>query len=160
MLGNLVILAISIAACLAVGGFGIVFAGGRNLDGWYHDLHKPRFNPPGWVFAPVWTVLYVLMGIAASLVWQEGIEHGPVRTALAVFVAQLVLNALWAPLFFGRRRIRAALIDVVLLWLAILATIAAFSPLSIPAAICLVPYLAWVTFAAILNAAIWRLNGG
>jgi translocator protein len=158
MFANAVKLVVCIAVCLAAGGLGVAFVGGRNLSQWYAGLNKPWFNPPSWVFGPVWTALYVLMGVAAFLAWHRGLGQRPVQIALALFALQLVLNALWTPLFFGWHRIGAALADIVLLWLVIFATIVAFRRVSNPAALCLYPYLAWVTFAAVLNASLWWLN--
>lgn len=155
---NLIKLVVCVGGCLAAGGLGVAFVGGRNLDEWYAGLHKPWFNPPSWVFGPVWTVLYVLMGVAAFLVWRRGTGRRAVRIALGLFVLQLVLNALWTPLFFGRHRIGGALVDIVLLWPAILATIVAFGRVSSVAALCLFPYIAWVSFAVVLNASLWWLN--
>lgn len=129
-----------------------------SLDGWYVALAKPAFNPPAWIFGPVWTVLYVLMGIAAFLVWKKGWGRKGVKTALAVFAGQLALNALWSIIFFGLRNPAGALINIAFLWLAILATIVAFAKISKPAAWLLAPYILWVSFAAYLNFAILMLN--
>jgi benzodiazapine receptor len=136
MLKDFVKLAVCVAVCLAAGGLGVAFVGG-GPDEWYGRLNKPWFNPPSWVFGPVWTVLYVLMGVAAFLVWRQGAGRGLVQIALGLFALQLVLNALWTPLFFGWHWIGGALVDIVLLWLAILATIVAFGRVSRPAALCL-----------------------
>ncbi len=124
---------------------------------WFADLNKPSWNPPSWVFGPVWTLLYIAMAVAAWLVWRTG--GWKLRApALTAFVVQWALNALWTPLFFGLHRVDLALVDIVLMWFAIAATIAMFYRISKPAAYLLVPYLAWVTFATALNFAIWRLN--
>lgn len=135
---------------------------------WYAQLRKPPGNPPGWVFGPVWTVLYTLMAVAAWIIWRStgrGEDAGRNddfarhrRTALALFFIQLALNAAWSPLFFGLRRPGWAMIDLCAMWLAIAATLAAFRRVNTAAAILLVPYLAWVTFAGYLNFMIWRLN--
>jgi tryptophan-rich sensory protein len=126
-------------------------------DGWYRALSKPSWNPPPWLFGPVWTLLYTLMAVAAWMVWRQG---GWAREALplALYVAQLALNAAWTPIFFGAHRIGLALADVALLWLAILATLVAFAMTTPVAGLLLVPYLAWVTFASALNFQLWRLN--
>jgi tryptophan-rich sensory protein len=124
---------------------------------WYADLNKPAWNPPGWIFGPVWTALYAMMAVAAWLVWQQG-GFVVQRRPLGMFLAQLALNALWTPLFFGLRHPGLAFAEIILLWLAILATLLAFRPVSRTAAWLLVPYLAWVSFAAVLNGTIWRLN--
>lgn len=147
-----------IVMCQAAGAIGSVFTV-TSLDSWYANLVKPSFNPPGWVFGPVWTLLYTLMGIAAWLVWKRGSLSGPpVRGALTLFLLQLALNALWSVLFFGLKSPLLALVDIAALLAAIVATIAVFRPISPAAAWLMTPYLAWVAFAAILNAAIWRLN--
>jgi len=124
---------------------------------WYEGLKKPGWRPPNWLFAPAWTILYILMGVAAWLVWRAvGFAGGGVP--LGLYLLQLLLNAAWTPIFFGLRKPNLAFFEIVLLWLAIAATIAAFHAVDTVAAWLLVPYLAWVTFAACLNLAIWRLN--
>ena len=128
-----------------------------SIDGWYAALQKPSWNPPAWVFGPAWTVLYISMAVAAWLVWREGGWKAQGR-ALGLFLVQWVLNALWTPLFFGLQRPGLAIAEIVILWLAIAATLAAFWRINKVAGALLVPYLAWVTFAAALNFAIWRLN--
>lgn len=134
----------------AVAAFGALFTPGE----WYQTLSKPAWNPPNWIFGPVWTVLYVMIAVSGWLVWQQD------GNALAVrlYALQLVLNAAWSWLFFGMHAIGLALIDVILLLLVIVAAIVVFWPLSRIAAGLLVPYAAWVAFATLLNAAIWRLN--
>jgi tryptophan-rich sensory protein len=126
-------------------------------DDWYARLEKPAWNPPGWIFGPVWTVLYAMMAIAAWLVWRRGGDSGR-RVGLPLFLLQLLFNALWSPLFFGRRDPALAFVDLVMLWLALLATLVAFWKALPLAGRLLLPYLAWVTFAGALNLAIWRLN--
>ncbi|MCI0479331.1 tryptophan-rich sensory protein [Candidatus Uhrbacteria bacterium] len=125
---------------------------------WYATLVRPPLNPPSWVFAPVWTTLFLLMGIAAFLVWRRGLGRKDVRVALTVFGVQLGLNTLWSILFFGLQNPFLSLIEIVVLWSAIAATIGLFSRISKPAAYLLVPYLLWVSFATYLNAAYWLLN--
>jgi len=110
------------------------------------------------LFGPAWTLLYLLMAVAAFLVWRQGLMAPGVKLALVVFLVQLVLNALWSIFFFGLRSPLAGLVDIIVLWLAILATIILFFPVSVPAGILLLPYIIWVSFAAVLNAAILRLN--
>jgi translocator protein len=148
---------------LALGGwlvlcFGAAALGGLFMPGeWYAALNKPSWNPPGWVFGPVWTALYAMMAVAAWLVWRHGgwaMQHRPLR----VFLVQLALNAAWTPLFFGLHWPGAAFAEIILLWLAIGATIAAFWPVNRAAACLLAPYLAWVSFASVLNFTLWRLN--
>ena len=142
---------------LAAGVGGAITA--RSVRTWYPTLHKPTWNPPSRLFGPVWSLLYLLMAIAAWLVWR-GREAADVRAALALFTAQLALNVLWSFLFFGLRRPNAALIEIALLWCAIAATIAAFWPIDRSAAALLLPYLAWVGFATVLNRSIARSNRG
>lgn len=125
---------------------------------WYKQLARPSFNPPGWVFGPVWTLLYILIGVSFFLIWSRGFSGKAGRAALICFLAQLVLNAIWTLLFFGLRSPLLAFIDIALLLVAILLTIISFSAISRLAACLLIPYLAWVGFATVLNAAIWRLN--
>lgn len=125
----------------------------------YEQLVRPTWAPPGWLFAPVWTVLYILMGVAAWLVWREhGFKEG--RTALGLFIVQLGANALWTWVFFVWHRGALAFAEVILLWCLILATAASFRRLNVLAAALLLPYLAWVTFACALTFATWRLNPG
>jgi translocator protein len=138
--------------------FGAAALGVRFLpDEWYRQLNKPTWNPPNSIFAPVWTVLYLLMAIAAWLVWRRyGIEGALIP--LILFVVQLLLNAAWTWLFFGLHRPFGALVDILILWLAILATLIWFWQLEPIAGILLLPYLAWVSFATVLNWTIWRMN--
>lgn len=146
-------LVVWLAACFLAGSFGAIFMPGE----WYTTLRKPSWNPPAWIFGPVWTALYTVMAVAAWLVWKRG-GFAARRGPLALFLTQLVLNAAWTPLFFGLHQPGLAFAEIVCLWLAIAATLAAFRPLSRTAAWLLAPYLAWVTFAAALNFALWRLN--
>jgi len=125
---------------------------------WYPTLVKPPFNPPPWVFGPVWTVLYLLMGLALFLVWERGHHGSGVSRAIAVFGVQLVLNALWSFLFFGARSPGWAMLELVLLWGAILWTFQLFHRVKPIAGWLLAPYLVWVTFAGVLNFSIWTLN--
>ncbi len=126
---------------------------------WYPTLTKPYFTPPDWLFAPVWTILYLAMGVAAYGVWRLGIETPGVRQALTVFLIQLLLNGLWSILFFGLHSPAAALFDIVLLWLFIGWMVYLFGRLVPWTLLLLLPYWAWVSFAAALNFEIWRLNG-
>lgn len=141
----------------AAGAIGAAFTVSA-IPGWYAQLNQPVLSPPNWVFAPVWTLLYVLMGIAAFLVWQKGLGREDVRRAMTVWGLQLALNALWSVIFFGLRSPAAAFVEVIALWLSILWTIFVFSKISRPAMFLLLPYFAWVTFAAYLNYAVWMLN--
>ena len=128
-----------------------------STDGWYAGLQKPSWNPPSWLFGPAWSLLYILMAVAAWLVWREGGWKAQGR-ALRLFLLQWFLNALWTPLFFGLHRPGLAFAEIVLLWLAIVATLWSFWRARKLAGLLLVPYLAWVTFATVLNFTIWRLN--
>jgi tryptophan-rich sensory protein len=151
-------LALSVGVCLAVGALGGL-ATASSVRTWYPTLAKPSWNPPAWIFGPVWTALYVAMGVAAWLVWRRA-GFANARAALAVFGIQLVLNLAWSFLFFGAKSPVAGVVDIALLWAAIVATIVAFARVSTGAAWLLAPYLAWVTFAAALNVASVRLNPG
>ena len=146
-------LVVFLIMCFAVASIGAAFPPGQ----WYAELAKPSFNPPAWVFAPVWTLLYVLMAVAAWRVWCDGSWHEH-RVALSLFVLQLGLNGLWSPLFFGLNKLGLALADLILLWLVLLATIVRFRRTSTLAAALLLPYLAWVSFAGVLNYSLMRLN--
>lgn len=150
-------LIIAIAVSELAGIIGSVFTT-PSIDGWYSGISKPALNPPAWVFGPVWTTLFVLMGIAAFLIWKKGLDRKDVRIALGIFIGQLVLNTLWSILFFGFHNPGGAFIEIIFLWLAVLATIVVFAKISKPAAWLLVPYIIWVSFAAYLNYAIWTLN--
>lgn len=154
--GSLWMLLLFLALCFAVSGMGAIFTS-RSVSEWYPVLQKPSWNPPAWVFGPVWTVLYLMMAIAAWMVWRRrGFREG--AAALLIFAFQLALNAAWSPLFFGLRNPLAGLLDIIPLWAAILATIAAFRKISPLAAALLIPYWLWVSFATALNFMIWRLN--
>ncbi|ANE53154.1 TspO/MBR family protein [Flavisolibacter tropicus] len=125
---------------------------------WYQALEKPSWNPPNGVFGPVWTTLYVLMGIALYLVWKSNAPDKHKRWAISFWGIQLFLNLLWSYLFFGQEQILGALLEMIILWLFILFTIFAFARINKLAAWLLVPYISWVSFAAILNYTIWDLN--
>ncbi|TAK55238.1 MAG: tryptophan-rich sensory protein [Gammaproteobacteria bacterium] len=125
----------------------------------YQELVRPGWSPPGWIFGPVWTLLYLSMGIAAWFAWRAGGWRGA-RIALALFVAQLVLNALWSWLFFAWRQGALAFVDILVLWVLIAATVVAFWRQRPLAGALLLPYLAWVSFAAVLNYTVWQLNPG
>jgi tryptophan-rich sensory protein len=155
-MGNALALVGFVAAGLVAGAVGGL-ATAAGLRDWYPALDKPSWNPPGWVFGPVWSVLYVLIGVAAWLVWRERADAA-VGVALGVWALQLVLNSVWPWLFFGLHLPGWAFAEILVLWAAIAATIVLFRDASPAAAWLLVPYLAWVSFAALLNGAIWRLN--
>ena len=146
-------LIVFIAACTAAALTGVLFKPGQ----WYENLAKPRWRPPNWLFGPAWTVLYAMIAISGWLVWKAS-SWPAVAPAMAIYAVQLLLNAGWTPLFFGLKRPDLAFYELVLLWTSILGTIIAFLPISGFAALLLVPYLAWVTFAGALNRSIVRLN--
>jgi benzodiazapine receptor len=148
---------VAIAVCELAGVIGSLFTA-PSIPGWYAGLVKPSFNPPGWVFGPVWTTLYAMMGLAAWLVYDRGLTKPGVKMALVVFAGQLLLNTLWSITFFGLHRILAAVVVIVLLWAMILCTIVLFHRISRPAAYLLVPYILWVSFAAVLNVSLYVLN--
>jgi translocator protein len=139
----------------------VAFIGGRftatSVQDWYQQIEKPSWRPPDWVFGPVWTVLYILMAVAAWLVWRKA-GFGGAAGPLTLFAIQLVLNALWSYLFFGLESPFAAFVELLALWTAIALTTAAFWRVAPLAGALLLPYLVWVTFAAALNCAIWRMN--
>ncbi len=147
----------SVAACQLAGAFGAIFTRSA-IPSWYAALKKPWFTPPGWLFGPAWITLYLLMAVAAYLVWQKGLAFPGARAALAVFLLQLLLNALWSPVFFGLRSPLAGAAVIVLLWLAIGLTTILFWNITQAAALLLIPYLLWVTYASALNISIYFLN--
>ena len=173
-------LIIAIAIAELAGIIGSFFTVGA-IDTWYAGIVKPAWNPPSWVFGPVWVVLYAMMGVAVWLMWREmdslgsdnagqiprqarndraghGAERRTIKGALAIFGVQLVLNALWSTIFFGLHSPMWAFVEIVLLWVAIVGTIGVFWRISKPAALLLVPYVLWVSFAGYLNYTIWNLN--
>lgn len=150
------VLVFFIASTLAVAAVG-AWATTSSVATWYPTLHKPAWNPPAWLFGPVWTFLYLTMAVAAWLVWRKlGWSGG--AGVLGLFAAQLALNAAWSPLFFGLRNPAAGLVDIVALWVAVLVTGICFWRVVPIAGALLVPYWLWVSFAAALNFEIWRLN--
>jgi tryptophan-rich sensory protein len=150
-------LAAFILVCFAAAGVGGLVTT-PNIPTWYASLAKPTWTPPDWIFGPVWSLLYLMMAMSAWLVWrQTGIAGA--KLPLGLFAVQLVLNSLWSVLFFGLQSPSGAFIEIILLWAAILATMIVFWGRSRLAGGLLAPYLAWVSFAAVLNFAIWRLNG-
>ena len=150
-------LAASIIICLSAGAIGSIFTISQ-VNSWYLTLNKPFFNPPSWVFSPVWTTLFILMGISLYIVWNKGIERRNVKQALYIFGIQLILNVSWSAVFFGMENLLGGLIVIILLWIAIFITIIRFKKISKPAAYLLIPYIAWVTFAGLLNLVIWIIN--
>jgi tryptophan-rich sensory protein len=147
--------AVSIGLCEGIGMAGGFFSA-QSVPSWYNTLCKPSFTPPSSIFAPVWTLLYALMGIAAALIYERKVQGRGV--ALFVFGIQLVLNFLWSVLFFSMRSPFSALVEIVILWFTIVVTAFLFWRISKKAALLLIPYLLWVSFASVLNLEIWRLN--
>jgi benzodiazapine receptor len=154
---NILRLLTSIAVCQLAGVIGSVFTSSA-IPGWYAALRKPSFTPPGWVFGPVWISLYLLMGVSAFMIWSKGLSDSRVRMALSLFLGQLLLNTLWSVLFFGLRSPLAGFIEILILWIAIALTMISFWRISSPSGILLLPYLLWVSFAAVLNYSILILN--
>ncbi len=151
-------IAVAVIVCLTVG-YSSSTVTKSGVETWYPTIIKPVFNPPNWVFMPVWTLLFVLMGIAAGLIWDKIKEqNAEVKKALGFFLIQLALNAIWSYLFFGLKNPMLALIEIALLWLMIYETYLKFIKINKTAGYLLIPYMAWVGFAAILNASIWWLN--
>ncbi|CAN5769557.1 hypothetical protein BH10CHL1_BH10CHL1_41130 [soil metagenome] len=167
---NWLALIVALAAPFAAAAIG-ARATNNSVNTWYKTLRKPAWNPPSWVFGPVWTVLYTMMGIASWLVWRSSNQsttpnatditpskQQAVKGALALYGVHLVLNTLWSVLFFGQRNIKWAFIELVVLWSMIVATLTSFYRIRRTAGLLLVPYLLWCSFAAVLNATIWRMN--
>ena len=148
---------VSIVVCQLAGGLGAIFTTPA-IPTWYASLAKPAFQPPNWVFFPVWTTLYTLMGIAAFLVWRKGLHERRVQVALGIFGIQLILNLAWTIIFFGLYSLFGAVIAIVFLWIAILINIVTFWRISKVAGALLIPYILWVSFAGILNISVWMLN--
>jgi benzodiazapine receptor len=150
-------LIISILVCHLAGFIGS-FATSSSVNTWYATLTKPSFNPPNWLFAPVWLALYTLMGISLYLLWIKLKKKKQIKSLIIFFFFSLLLNTIWSPVFFGFHNLGLALAIIFLLWLTILAMIYTFYEHSKWASILLIPYLLWVSFAGILNLALWYLN--
>ena len=147
----------SVIMCYAAAFFGVLFSGVYHSD-WYSYLTKPAFMPPDWLFGPAWTILYGMMAISLFIIWRQGLDKSGGKTAFIIFLAQLIVNAMWTPVFFGLKMPWLAMVLIIILWLLIFLTIAIFAKLSRLGAWLLVPYLGWVTFATILNGTILYLN--
>jgi len=147
----------SIAMCQAAGIIGSFFTR-ESVSSWYMNLDKPFFNPPNSVFGPVWIGLYLLMGFSLFLIWRKGLDSGKAKQAFSVFIIHLLINSLWSFAFFGCRSPLAGLIVIAVLWLVIIWIIISFFSISRIASMLLIPYILWVSFAAVLNAAILLLN--
>jgi benzodiazapine receptor len=154
---DVVKLVVSLVACQCAGLIGSIFTTPA-IPTWYASLQKPAFNPPNWLFAPAWITLYLLMGVAAFLIWRKGLKQKGVKAALVIFLVQLVLNALWSVVFFGLQSPLWGVVVILALWIAILLTILRFFKLSTAAGSLMLPYILWVSFAAVLNIAIFMLN--
>ena len=150
-------LIVSILIPLVIGSVGSIVTISQ-IPTWYSTLSKPSWAPPNWLFGPVWTTLYILMGIALFLVWREGLNRSDVRFAILIFAVQLVLNLLWSIVFFTYHSLFGSFILIMILWIAILANIIAFSIISRTAGLLLVPYIVWVSIASYLNYSVYLLN--
>ncbi|HUC95156.1 MAG TPA: TspO/MBR family protein [Candidatus Saccharimonadales bacterium] len=148
---------LSVGICLAAGALGTIFTI-SSIPTWYAHLIKPSFSPPNWLFGPVWTILYILMGVSVAIIWSKGLKAKKVREAVYLFIIQLFLNAIWTPIFFGAKDLFLSLIVIGLMWIFILKTILAFGKVNKTASYLLYPYIAWVSFASILNFSVWILN--
>ncbi len=156
-MNNIFKLIISILICEGAGIFGSLFTMSQ-IKSWYADIKKPSFNPPDWIFGPVWSFLFLLMGVSLYLVWSGGISGISIKTEIIIFVIQLALNILWSILFFGIHSPKLAFVDIVFLWAMILLTVFEFYSINNTAGLLLIPYFLWVSFALILNFEIWKLN--
>lgn len=153
---NIVKLIVSIVLTVGLGSLGGIFTISE-IPVWYAGLQKPSFNPPNWLFGPVWTLLYLLMGISVYVIWKQPASSTR-NTALTFFMIQFILNFCWSIIFFNQHQLGWALVEIIIMWVAILVTIIWFGKLSSVAAWLLVPYILWVSFASLLNGAIWKLN--
>ena len=156
-MSNTAKLIVSVAATVGLGLLGGIFTA-PEIQTWYVHLQKPSWNPPNWLFAPVWTILYCMMGIALYLVWKADAVIDTKRWAIIIFIVQFALNFLWSYIFFREHQMGWAFVDIVVLWIAILCTIIGFSKINKTAAWLLVPYISWVSFAAVLNYTVWQMN--
>lgn len=156
-MSNTAKLIISIVLTTGIGLLGGIFTA-PEIQTWFLHLNKPLWNPPNWLFAPVWTSLYLLMGIAFYLIWKAKAGIDTKRWAFIIFIAQFALNFMWSYIFFKEHQMGWAFVEIVVLWIAIFCTIIAFSRINTTAAWLLVPYISWVSFAAILNYTIWQMN--
>ena len=147
---------VAVGLTLSVGIIGGIFT--STTTEWYLSLNKPVFQPPGWLFAPVWTLLYLLMGYSLFIIWQKGTEGEKIGRALTLFFIQLAVNGVWSFIFFTAQNVLLALVDILILWLLLIFTIRAFRQISRKAGLLLVPYFIWVTFATVLNFTILIMN--
>jgi tryptophan-rich sensory protein len=156
-MNNIAKLIIAVAIPVAVGASSGFFTA-SGVSSWYQTINKPSWNPPGWIFGPVWTTLYIMMGIAFYLVWKADAGSALKKSAIILFAVQLLLNFFWSFIFFNQHQVGWALVEILMMWVFILLTIFAFAPVNKTAAWLLVPYISWVSFASILNYTIWKLN--
>lgn len=156
-MNNISKLVISIAIPVAIGATAGFFTV-TGVGSWYQAINKPSWNPPGWVFGPVWTMLYIMMGVSLYLVWKSGNSIHLKRTAIGLFAVQLILNFFWSFIFFDQQQPGWAFVEIIAMWVFIFLTIFAFAKVNKTAAWLLVPYISWVSFATILNYTIWKLN--
>jgi benzodiazapine receptor len=156
-MNKIIMFIVSVVICQLAGVIGSFFTI-NSVKTWYTTIAKPSFNPPSWVFGPVWTILFLMMGVALFLVWQKGLDAPGVKIALLIFAVQLVLNILWSIIFFGLKLPLLAFVEILLMWIFILLTIINFYRISHPAGLILIPYILWVSFASVLNLAIFLLN--
>jgi len=152
-----VFIIIAVLICLLAGGIGAM-ATQTSVNTWYTTLNKPFFNPPNWIFGPMWTTLYILMGVAAGIVWSRGFHHRWVKTAMYHFIFQLLINVLWSLVFFGLQEIFGALLVIIGLLVLLIFTYKWFKVVNNLSAYLLIPYILWVSFALVLNFSIWKLN--
>jgi translocator protein len=148
---------VSVFVCLMAGAIGSLYTT-QAIPVWYAGLNKPFFSPPNWIFAPVWTALYIMMGISVYIVWTKRKQSDEAVKGIGVFAVQLILNTLWSVVFFGFRDPFLAFLLIVVLWAFIFMSIVQFNKVSRNAALLLVPYIVWVSFASLLNAAVWLMN--
>ncbi len=156
-MNNITKLSVSIGLTLLTGVIGSLFTSSA-VNGWYLTLEKPVLNPPSWIFGPMWTLLYIMMGVAAFIIWKKGWSRRDVKLALLIFGVQLLLNAGWSIIFFGLRSPGWALLELIVLWFIILWMMVIFYRISKPTIYLILPYLIWTGFAGYLNYAIWSLN--
>jgi tryptophan-rich sensory protein len=154
---NWIKLVISIAIPQIIG-ISSVFFTITNVGRWYQQIKRPEWNPPNWIFGPVWTILYIMMGVALYLIWKSNVAKEKKRTAIILWSVQLLFNFFWSFIFFNQHQIGLALVEIICLWVLLLLNIFSFAKINKTAAWLLVPYISWVSFAAILNYAIWELN--
>lgn len=156
-ISNPIKLIISLVICQLAGIIGSLFTMSK-IPTWYMTISKPELAPPNWIFGPVWTTLFILMGIALYLVWKQGTIRKDVKIALYIFGTQLILNVLWSIIFFGLENPGSAFVEIISLWISILLSIIYFYKINKTAGYLLIPYIAWVSFASYLNFMIWWLN--